>query len=74
MQMPVLDLVEHALHRLVIVNQRIANARGKACVMDELAQALARETEVIYLVGILSLSFRPGPFWQCGVRPLPNAH
>ena len=74
MQMPVLDLVEHALHRVVIVNQRIANARGKACVMDEFTQAFARETEVIYLVGILSSSFRPGPFWQYGVRPLPNAH
>jgi hypothetical protein len=22
----------------------------------------------------LSLFFRPGPFWQRGVRPLPDAH
>ena len=76
MQMAVLDLVEHALHSLIVVNQRIANTVGKPRVMDELAQALARETEVVCLSGttVLSFFFRPRPSWQCGVRPLPNAH
>ena len=71
-----LDLLEHALHGLVVMYQGIANTGRKACVMDELAQALARESEVIRLIGttVPSLAFRPGPFWQCGVRPLPNAH
>jgi len=44
--------------------------------VNKLAQTLAREPEVVAArrrLGV-SLSFRPGPFWQRGERPLPNAH
>ena len=75
-QMPVLDLVEHCLHCLVVVNQRFTDAVGKPRIVNKLAQTLAREPEVVAArrrLGV-SLSFRPGPFWQRGERPLPNAH
>ena len=76
MQMPVLKLVEHRLNGIVIVRQRFTNTIRKARVIDKLAQAFSRETQVpCTLVDIgLSWFFRPAPFWQCGERPLPNAH
>ena len=45
--MPVLELVEHALNRVVIVCKRFAHAVGKAHVVDQLAQAFAREFEMV---------------------------
>ena len=74
--MPMLDFVEHRLHRVVVVNQRVTDAVGKPRIVNELAQALACEPEVVAArrrLGV-SLFFRPGPFWQRGERPLPNAH
>lgn len=74
--MPVLDFVEHRLYRIVVVNQRFADAIGKARVMNELAQALTGESQVVTARNRpgVRLFFRPWPFWQCGERLLPNAH
>ncbi len=76
MQVTVLEFVEHRLHGLVIVSQRLAHAVRQPLVVDQFPQALPREAQVIVTTvpGIVSRRFRPGPFWQCGERPLPNAH
>ena len=74
-QVAVLDLVEHRLHRIVVVNQGLTYTGGKTRVVHKLTQAFARETQVIAALRlIVSASFLPGPSWQCGERPLPDAH
>ena len=74
--MTVFDLVEHRLYGVVVMCQGFTNAVGQTRIMDEFAQTLARKTKMVGAgaAALLSLSFRPGPFWQCGERPLPNAH
>ena len=74
--MAVLDLVEHALHRIIVVHQGFADAGRQPCIVNEFTQALASESKVVGAgaAAFLSLLFRPGPFWQRGVRPLPDAH
>ena len=76
MEVPVFDLVEHRLDRLVIVRERLAHAGGQTRIAHELAQALACQAEMVgaRVVADVSLFSGPGPFWQRGVRPLPNAH
>ena len=71
-----INLVEHRLHSIVIMRERFPHALGKTRIIDEIAQAFARETKVpcTFVTDVLSRFFRPAPFWQCGERPLPNAH
>ncbi len=76
MQMSMVQFVEHGLNRLVVVRQRFSNAVRETDVIDQVAQALARKTQVprTFVVDCFSRFFRPAPIWQCGERPLPNAH
>ena len=78
-QVPVLQLVEHCLDGFVVVRQRLANALRKARIVDQLAQAFAREFEVPRSVAGPGVSrrpllFLPAPSWQRGERPLQYFH
>ena len=78
MKVTVLEFVEHRSDRLVVLRKRFADTRRQARVVDQVAQALARESQVIRAGVVPRLSYRrfflPGPSWQRGERPLENIH
>ena len=47
MQVPVLEFVEHRFDGVVVMGKRLADTSGQARVLDQLAQARARERQMI---------------------------
>ncbi len=74
--MAVLELLQHGLHGVVVLRQRLPYAWGKAIVVDQFAQTLAGKVEVVFTTLLVSRRplFLPGPAWQCVQRPLQYVH
>ena len=76
--MTVLEFVEHAFNRIVIMREGFTHTVRKPRIVDQITQTLARERQVICTVVRVGLSLGfvpgPGPFWQRGERPFQYVH